>query len=95
MKVYISVPITGHDMKIVRTWINTAKKTIINSGHTPVSPLDVAPEQDMPYSYYMGKDIEALLECEAIYLLRGWQESRGCNLEFWTAKVYNKKIMFE
>lgn len=95
MKVYISCPITGHDIKIVRTCIDKAKKVLTKNGHIPVSPLDVAPEEDMPYSYYMGKDIEALLECEAIYLLRGWQESKGCNVELWASKVYNKKIMFE
>ena len=42
-----------------------------------VTPFDVCPEPDKPYSYYMGKDIEALLECDAIYLCEGVAELQG------------------
>jgi hypothetical protein len=40
----------------------------------------------------MGRDIEALLECDAIYLASGWGNSRGCNLEYTAALIYGKHI---
>ena len=43
----------------------------------------------------MGKDIEALLECDAIYMCEGWQNSKGCMAEFEVARIYGKEIMFE
>lgn len=57
MKVYISIPIIGCNVKIFRSWISVAKETLSNNGYTPISPLDLVPEEDRPYSYYMGKDI--------------------------------------
>ena len=95
IKCYISVPITGWDMKLVKTWIGQAKEELAKNGYVPVSPLDVSPCQYAPYSFHMGKDIEALLECDAVYFIRGWQTSKGCNAEFEVAKIYNKKLMFE
>ena len=43
----------------------------------------------------IAKDIEALLECDAIYLCEGWQNSKGCMAEFEVARIYGKEIMFE
>ena len=60
-----------------------------------ITPFDVCSEPDKSYSYYMGKDIEALLECDAIYLCEGWQNSKGCMAEFEVARIYNKQILFE
>ena len=45
-----------------------------------------------PYSYYMGKDIEALLECDAILRCAGWSNSKGCALESQCAHIYHKTI---
>jgi len=36
-------------------------------------------------AFYMRIDIPALMACEAVVVLPGWQESRGANLEVWIA----------
>lgn len=64
-------------------------------GYVPVSPLEVSPNPDTPYSEHIGNDIAALLECDAVLFLRGWDTSKGCNAEFEVAKIYEKKLMFE
>lgn len=94
-KCYISVPITGYDLKIVRIWVDTAKDMLERRGYMPISPLDVSSNTEAPYSEHMGKDIAALLKCDTVLFLRGWHDSRGCQLEYEAAKIYNKKIMFE
>lgn len=93
--VYISCPITGQDMIRVRAYIGIAKNYIKNCGNIPVSPLEVSNDINAPYSEHMGKDIMALLECDAVLFLRGWSTSKGCSLEFEAAKIYGKEIMFE
>ena len=93
-RIYISIPISGHDLEEVKA---KARKAKIRVSHLydVITPFDVCSEPDKPYSYYMGKDIEALLECDAIYLCEGWQNSKGCMAEFEVARIYGKEIMFE
>lgn len=92
MKIYISLPITGCDIERCKERAERAKMNIYKKGHTPVSPFDVCPKQKKPYAMYMGKDIQALLGSDAIFLLTGWSESRGCQLEWRCAQIYNKNI---
>lgn len=95
MKVYISLPITGHDIEEVEANCIYASGVIQAKGHTPVSPLDVSPDPDATYAEHMGDDIEALLCCDAVVFLDGWRESKGCRLEHAAAKIYNKLITYE
>ena len=61
-----------------------------------ITPFDVNENEDKDsYARKMGNDIEALLECDAIYLCEGWQNSKGCMAEFEVARIYGKEIMFE
>lgn len=49
---------------------------------------------DAPYSEHMGRDIAALLECDAVMFMPGWTRSRGCRLEYQAAKIYDKQRIF-
>lgn len=95
MKIYVSLPISGQDKFIVqkRAWM--AKEKMKNFGHTPITPFDVSPDEKATYAEHMGKDIQALLECEAVYFLQGWQNSNECQAEYEIARIYGKKIIFE
>ena len=97
MKVYISLPITGRDIHEVRCRIDRTKALLQQHGHIPVSPLDleVNPDLTQPYATLLGRDISALLECEAVLFLDGYTASRGCLLEMEAAQIYGKKIYFE
>lgn len=103
-RIYISIPISGHDLEEVKAKARVVRVRLLydvfelkKGCHRPdvITPFDVCPEPDKSYSYYMGKDIEALLECDAIYLCEGWQNSKGCMAEFEVARIYGKEIMFE
>lgn len=52
-------------------------------------------EKALPYSYCMGKDIEHLIECDAIIMGRHWEIGPGCRVELAAAKVYNKDIIYQ
>lgn len=92
MKIYISLPITGHDIEQVEASCIFAKAVIEDKGHTPVCPLDLDHRDPDNYEAVIGTDITALLCCDAILLLDGWRRSRGCRLERYAAKVYGKHI---
>lgn len=95
MKIYISIPITGQDIEQVEARLIFAKAVLERKGHTPVSPLDVSDNPDASYAEHMGRDISALLDCDAVVFLDGWEESKGCALEHAAAKIYNKLITYE
>lgn len=40
----------------------------------------------------LGKCVTEVLKSDAIYLDHGWNVSKGCNLEYRTAKIYGKII---
>lgn len=91
-KLYVSLPITGCQLDAVRREASVYKKLWQDEGYEVVTPFDLSPESTKPYSYHMGKDIEGLLECEAVYFAPGWTDSKGCNLEYAAAKIYGKQI---
>lgn len=92
-KLYISLPISGFLLYDVALEAASYKIMFEKDGYEVVTPFDVCPEKDKPYSYYMGKDIEALLESDAIYLAPGWQNSKGCTAEYEVARIYGKEII--
>ena len=108
MKVYLSLPISGQPTKERMAYANQVKQEIectyrcgwgyfkFEDELNIITPFDVNENEDKDsYARKMGNDIEALLECDAIYLCEGWQNSKGCMAEFDVARIYGKKIMFE
>lgn len=94
LKIYISLPISGQNLESVKERA-AALKELLSSVCEPITPFDVCSEQDKPYSYYMGRDIEALLECDAIFMADGWKFSKGCNCEHCTAITYGLRTFYE
>ncbi|MCC8176384.1 MAG: DUF4406 domain-containing protein [Bacteroidales bacterium] len=92
MKIYLSLPITGYSLACVKTRALEAKRRVETRGHQCLTPFDVNPDPSVSYPRAMGNDIAALLTCDGILLLSGWETSRGCRLERHAAEVYNKHI---
>lgn len=99
MKIYISIPISGHDPEEQRAKAERFAKDIDAIGHDPINPFEVpAPpeyfDEKGRYAYYMGFDIANLLWCDAAYFSRGWEQSKGCQLEHTAAEIYGLKIYY-
>lgn len=95
IKVYISLPISGRDINVVRHDAEKMAEMIRMNELIPVSPFDVSPDDNATYAEHMGKDIQALLESDAVVFMKGWQDSKGCQAEYEVARIYGKKILFE
>lgn len=93
MKIYVSLPISGHDIEETKEYAEKVKKFLEERCDEVITPFDVCDEEGKTYSYYMGRDIEALLECDAVFFTPDWQESKGCMAEFELARIYGKKIL--
>lgn len=44
---------------------------------------------------HLGKSLEAMALCDAVYFCDGWQDKRGCRLEHQAASAYGIKALYE
>lgn len=98
MKVYISLPMAGHQ-KTVRDRYEAAKLQVLSmygldtQVFGPTNIHDFSDEgldpnaPKHPWSWHLGEDIKDLLECDVIYLCQGWSWSKGCRTELAVAKA--------
>lgn len=94
-KVYVSLPISGYDIKDVKERAERATRYLAEKGYEAVTPFDVSPDENASYAEHMGRDIHALLDCDAVLFLRGWENSKGCQLERQAAIIYEKEMMHD
>ena len=81
MKIYISGPMTGLSEYNKPAFMN-AERRIRKAGHEPVNPAALPHDHGHTWEEYMREDIKALMYCDAILLLDGWEKSKGAVIEF-------------
>ncbi len=81
MKWYISGKITGLQANNVIEKFAKAEQQVKAFGHEPVSPLNNGLDMEDDWNKHITADIALLLECDAIYLLKDWQDSKGSRIE--------------
>ena len=92
-RIYISGPITGTDDFYERfaeaeaMW-SCDELSVVN----PAKLNDIMPK-DATYDEYMKMSFELLGMCDAIYMLKGWEESKGANREYGYAVAKGMRLM--
>ena len=82
MKVYFSMPISGHDLQERMNYAESAKAALLNMYDEVVTPFDACPyDPNKSYGQCMRECIAALLECDKIVFDKRWYESNGCRIE--------------
>lgn len=92
MKIYISGAITNNENFLKE--FEDAEKFLIDYGHTPVNPVKLPHEHDKTWQSYMKEDIAALCGCECIYMIHGWDKSKGANLEHQIASNLGMEVYY-
>jgi hypothetical protein len=107
VKVYISGPISGYPNRNEVAFRQSAMY-LLGRGYYPLVPHDIPAEEHegpCPPGYATtsdGKhsstcelraDLKGLLDCEAIYMLSGWEKSIGARLEF-TVATHSGLLVF-
>lgn len=82
MRIYISGPISGHDIIETKWRFAKAEQEIKRCGHDVINPIDMA-DWCLSWRAYMGIAKVTLLsgDVDMIYVMPGWSHSRGCRLE--------------
>lgn len=92
MKIYISGSITGNpDYK--KQFSDAATK-LRNAGHQVLDPTVWNREGlKLEYEEYMRIDLAMLDVADAIFMIPGWQNSKGGRIEYWRAKRKGKVVL--
>ena len=76
-RVYISGKISGLPIEVAKAKFEAAADMLREAGHRPVSPFDNGLPDDATWEQHMKADIAMMMECDAIFLLPCWQDSKG------------------
>lgn len=85
-RAYLSGPITGKEN--YKEAFRRAQSALLEKGYAVINPaeLDGVLNDCFTYEEIMDVCLDLLRQCDYIVQLPGWQESRGCNIEWGYAK---------
>ena len=90
--IYVSGPMTGMpDLNFPA--FHTAARMLREQGHQVRNPAEVGEQLGLQWEDYMRKDLRLLCDCDAIYLLPGWEKSKGAHLELHIAHRLGLEVM--
>ena len=94
-RIYISGAIAHHDIDERKAAFAAAARRLKSEGYTPVNPFENGLPDSEDWRRHMRVDIGMLLQCGRIYMLRGWEFSKGAKLELDVASSCGIEVMFE
>lgn len=93
-RIYISGKISGMEEKAFELF-EEAEMLLHTYGYEVINPMKLPHNHDKQWHSYMREDIKALCECDAIYMLRNWKDSRGAQIEFELANYLEIDIIHQ
>lgn len=91
-KIYIAGPMTGLP-ELNFPAFHAAAQELRAAGHDVINPAEINPDPGTAWEDCMRADIAQLVTCDAIFLLPGWERSRGASLEHHIARELGLRIV--
>ena len=77
MKTYISGPISGRPFEEAESHFLLGEFLLRGKDRKFVNPIKLPHLHGSTWKEYLKEDIVALMECDSIYMLKGWDDSAG------------------
>jgi len=99
MRIYLSGPISGHDLEERRNAFREAKEKLEGEGNEVFNPMENGLPADATTREHLHRDLAEMTRedkpYDMIYLMRRWAHSAGCRLEFEVATSIGMIVAFE
>jgi hypothetical protein len=95
-RVYISGAMTGIP-DFNRQAFQEAEDYLTSLGYEVINPHKIPLPLDFKGCYldYIKLDIVELITCDTIFMLKGWETSRGANIEIFIAKSLEFEVIYQ
>ena len=103
MRIYISTPVNGrHEATFAEKRKAAYRRCVMLRAYlyeeypdaSVFTPFDAVPlDCTIEEPEAIGKCVALLLTCDTVVIDRGWTASKGCNLEYLAAKIYNLNVI--
>lgn len=90
-RIYLSGPMTNM-LDLNFPLFHSMTASLRAAGHSVINPAELNPDSGT-WSECMRRDITALMECDTVATLPGWQDSRGASLEVHIGKELGMKVV--
>ena len=91
VRIYISGPMTGYPEFNYPTFREAEER--LQDKFEVVSPAHIVKQKH--YKDYLREALRLLIMCDAIYMLKKWEQSTGASLEYKVALALEMKVYFE
>lgn len=96
MKVMISQPMRGKSNKQIRQERAELVQKLENKGYEVVDTVfEEAPADENVAIYMLSQSIRYIGKVDGIVFMKGWENARGCKIEYYVAQYYHKFIVME
>lgn len=93
-KIYISGKISGIENDATELFAK-AENELISKGYEVINPMTLNHEHDKTWHSYMREDIKALCDCNEIFMLSNWADSKGAIIEHTIAVYLGIKVKYQ
>ena len=94
-KLYLSGPISGVPLEEARARFAAVEADLRWQGYEVLNPFNNGLHWSDPWGDHMKADIKMLLEADIIFMLEGWKESQGAQLELTIARALDMVILHQ
>ncbi len=92
-KVYIAGPMSGYEEFNFPAFNRVEELLRGGCGYKRViNPAKLHPTTDLPWVEFLKRDLRELIACDAVFLLKGWEKSRGATLEAFVAYILGLRL---
>jgi hypothetical protein len=94
--IYISGKIGNLPHEVYEKHFFEAESLLTADGWVVVNPVKIDHSgHNKTWAAYMIRDLEALIPCDAVYMLSNWTDSRGAKIEHEFAVGMGKQILYQ